>query len=330
MQQLRSIVRRQIIKEATKTRTVTGVDQVVDDLLRGNATIDDVDVEILPAVETKMKEMTARALGAEPDPVRGGIDLSDYEGFTASEILDILQSVATPDDFSFEQEFEKGLQQPRASARPGPAATTSYSTARAPTPGQDMPGEPRPRMKAFQPNVLTHPGEPGMVLKNRRQVAREIEKVLMDEFVAPAMGVGMNVLPTVWMELGRLMKQDPAGFMQAFQVALNGIRQNENEWFAGLLGDISLPNVAMNVSAEIRPLSDRITKVLSMYYDAVLKEAGRNSPNMIARLQEIEDSTTREDFEKGFFDALSKTRDIEDQAFAQFMGGPARLGMGRM
>ncbi len=324
VKQLRRIVREEYLREAVKEKTE--VDQAVDDLLRGTQDLGSVPFEILPAVEQKMKERAAQELG---DPTRGGMDLSDFEGMSGEDILAILQALVPPEDFSFEQEFQKGLDQPRASFR-GATAGVGRSTARQNVGqgDQDIPlrgQQSGQRQPLFQPNMPWDQGQPGLRRINRRQVATEVERVLMDEFVAPAMGLGANILPAVWSELGRLMNADPQGFMPAFQVALNMIRETENAWFANLLGIGTPEPTSMNVTAEVKATADRIRKVLDMYYEAVLKEAARNSENLISRLQEIESSTTREEFEQGFFDAMSKTRDVEDKAFAMFMGGPRRL-----
>jgi hypothetical protein len=113
--------------------------------------------------------------------------------------------------------------------------------------------------------------------------------------------------------------------MPAFQVALNMVRETENAWFSNLLGMATPEPISMNVTSDVKATADRIRKVLDMYYEAVLREAAKNSDNMVRKLAAIEGSTTREEFEQGFFDAISKTRDVEDKAFAMFMGGPRRL-----
>jgi len=317
---LRELVRG-ALREAVKTSEKSAVDQVVDDLLRGSQDLGSVPMEILPSVEERMRERAAEKMG---DPVRGGIDLSDFSGISGEDILLILQSVSTPEDYSFEEEFQKGLQQPRVSMRGAPTPMPGTQRGTGAPPEEDQ-GTPTASKKFFQPTTPWHMGDPGLKRKDRRQVARDVEKILMDEFVAPAMGLGANVLPAVWAELGRLMRADLQGFMPAFQVALNAIRETENAWFAGLLGIGAPENRTANVPREVQATADRIRKILDMYYDAVLKEAGRNSENLVAKLQDVERMTDRETFEQGFFDAISKTRDIEDQAFAQFMGGPRRL-----
>ena len=317
MNQLRNLVRGVVLREAVKDKTE--VDQVVDDLLKGTQDLGSIPAEILPSVEQRMKE---RLTG---DPTRGGLDLADFGDMSGDEILMILQALSPSDDFSFEQEFQKGIEQPRATfknATAGFGQATFRQGQGQDTTQQNPPGA---GQRYFQPNLPWDQGRPGLNRINRRQVATQVEKVLMDEFVAPAMGLGANVLPAVWAELGRLMQTDPQGFMPAFQVALNMVRETENAWFSNLLGMATPEPISMNVTSDVKATADRIRKVLDMYYEAVLREAAKNSDNMVRKLAAIEGSTTREEFEQGFFDAISKTRDVEDKAFAMFMGGPRRL-----
>jgi len=311
-----------VLREAVKDKTE--VDQAVDDLLRGTQDLGSIPAEIIPAVEQRMKERIAQETG---DPTRGGLDLSDFADMSGDEILMILQAMSPPDDFSFEQEFQKGLDQPRASFRNATAGVgqSTFRQGEDDTDRQNPPGGEPDTRRYFQPNMPWDQGQPGLKRINREQVAKKVEKVLMDEFVAPAMGLGANVLPAVWAELARLKQVDPQGFMPAFQVALNMIRETENVWFANLLGMGTHEPISMNVTQEVKATADRIRNVLDMYYEAVLREAGRNSDNLKIKLKQIENSTTREEFEQGFFDAISKTRDFEDKAFAQFMAGPRRL-----
>jgi hypothetical protein len=311
-----------VLREAA-VKDKAEVDQIVDDLLRGNQDLDDVPAELLPRVEDRVREKAAERM---EDPVRGGINLADLGRVSVEDILNILQSADVPDDFSFEEKFKKGLEQPRVRAGGAAAQDPARAQRRGRGGAPEAPNEPKePKNKFFQPTTPVHMGEPGLKRKDRSWVAKQVEKILMDEFVSPAMGLGMNILPSVWVELNRLMKSDPRGFMPAFQVALNSVRETENAWFAYLLGIGAPEHTTANVPREVQATADRIREILNMYYEAVLEEAGRNSDNLIEKLEKVESMTDRETFEQGFFDAISKTRDIEDQAFGQFMGGPRRL-----
>jgi len=312
-------------KTQTKTRTMSDVDRSVEDLF-SDQDLDDLFAQtaVTPAKPAGAPAQGPRARGAPgAPPVRGTTKLADMSGITDKDIMDMLSSTETPVGFDFESEFERGVAQgpvraPQRGRRPDGRPAPGFGQGITPDDDEGLEDPPPPPQKYFP--VYDIAGK-----LTRKQVAEEVEKVLMAEFVSPAMALGARVLPQVWMELSRLMRADMRGFIAGFQVALNSIRETENEWFAKLLGFMPAAPPPVNVPAEVKATADRIRKVLDVYYDAVLREASKNSDNLIAELQSVEARTDRQTFELGFFDAMSKTRDVEDQAFAQFMGGPARL-----
>jgi len=306
---------RAVIKEAfdnppLKTKVLSKEEQELEDLL--NAPAGGGEVEVLP----KGGDLGTRQKNVNLPPVaRGGVTLDQFKGATPESILNALDSSDVDDDFDFDQAFDDALANRTKQKHKGVVGNAPEDE-----PGIDPP--PETKQKYFPVRDLA--GK-----KNRIQVKIAVSKVLMEEFVAPAMSVGMRILPLVWAELGRLMKSDPRAFISNFQIALNMIRATEDGWFANLLGLTPQVNYAQ-AQQENAPMAERIRDVLSKYYDAVLKEAARNSENLVTLLMEIENtSQSREVFEQGFFDALSETRDVEDQAFGQFLGGPAKLGMRR-
>ena len=142
----------------------------------------------------------------------------------------------------------------------------------------------------------------------------------MDEFVTPAMGVGMTVLPTVWNEIKRLAREP--GFEDAFHIALNGIRADEDVFFQNLLKmDLGAKQAPAPESS--RELVERLRTVLSKYYNLVLDEAGKNSENLLRKLYSIRSKYTDDAFRAGFVKALQSSRDVEDQAFGQVLGSTA-------
>ncbi len=302
-----------------RTKTKTKTDQRVKDIL--DQELDDLFNQPLSQVRPEPRAGREARGAPRAAPVRGTTKLADVSSITDDDIEALLSGMDTPEGFDFESEFEKGIAQ-------GPMQGRQTVGRAAPFPGegegeeedvgQGVPQPPPPKQKFFPTYDIA-----GSL--SREEVARLVEETLMAEFVSPAMALGARVLPQVWMELSRLMKTDMRGFMAGFQVALNSIRETENEWFANLLGFMPAGPAPVNVPAEVKPTADRIRKVLDVYYDAVLKEAARNSENLVSALESIEARTDRKTFELGFFDALSKTRDVEDQAFMKFLGGPARL-----
>ena len=323
-QALRRIIKDVLLTEArdeafggTQTKTKTALDQEIDDLFN------DAPAQVPDVVMGRGRQGLPGArqgMGARPGaPVRGGVTLDDMSGITDTDIMDMLSSIDTPQNFNFESEFQKGLEQGVVRGRLRAGRQGRYE---GDDEGENPPGNPDPPQKYFPVYDLA-----GKL--TREEVAEKSIKALMDEFVAPAMALGQRVLPTVWAELSRLMKKDMRGFMTAFQVSLNMIRETENTWFSKLLGIAPPPPQNMNVPAETMEMAMRIKSVLDIYYNAVLQEAAKNQENLINELQAIEAMTDRTTFELGFFDALSQTRDVEDKAFATFMGGPARLTMRR-
>jgi len=301
-----------------KTAVKSQVDKAVEDILNGDLSFSQLPATIQDDVKSELERRVAeKQRGA---PVRGGVDLSSFEGM---DVEGLLSSMGIDPDFDFESEFERGMSRdPVRAGQPGVGVEPAVEHE------AGFPREDEPTPLRFQPSQPYYRGEEGVVskdFKSRDEVKQAVLKTLMDEFVAPAMSVGMNILPAVWSELGRLMRADPDGFRAGFQIALNQIRDMENQWFAKLLSFSGHPQAQMNVPDEQQETVERIRMVLERYYDAVLREAGRNSGNLSRSLSRIRGSTDEMTFEEGFFDALSDTRDVEDQAFLQFMGGPRRL-----
>jgi len=151
-------------------------------------------------------------------------------------------------------------------------------------------------------------------------VVDELVAILMDEFVAPAMALGQNLLVPVYRELARLQRVHPDKFRNALGTALAQIRTREEAWFARVLGTPP-PVPQFDVPPELQATHDRIVQILGRYYEAVLAEAEENKVNLFSRLKVVRDQVDdEEDFADAFRAAMGRTRQVEDQAFAAFLG----------
>jgi hypothetical protein len=246
-----------------------------------------------------------------------GPSLDSFRGASVADTLSAAASAGYEGDF--ENDFESAL----ANAKED---ETSEEFSQRPrwTPGTEETPEPVLRFQTNQPVRLDDPGLTGRARRFKDPKAA-ISKILMDEFVQPAMSLGMQLLPTVFGELGRLMRQNPQAFVRQFGAALNFLREIENEWFADLLGIQDIPPRMDPPVGEERDMHKAIINVLKKYFNAVLGVASENSDNMKELLDEVRADVGDEEFSKAFFGALSDTRDVEDQAFGQLMGGLRRL-----
>lgn len=309
----RKQLRKLIIEAITeaKTKTQTDVDASVQDIL-DDLDLDDASLATTPSPESSAVDddsPAARGSGGSFDDILGGID---------SFLDDILGGPAP--EGSFEDEF---------SAAASRAQKNKARFQRAPTVDDDLDpyddiedfvGTPTPTTKRFQTSQPSYAGEPGLKQKSSADPSGAIERVMMDEFVTPAMAVGQTVLPAVWNEIKRLSKE--SGFEDAFHIALNGIRTDEDMFFQNLL-KLDLGAKKAPPPAESRESVERLRTVLSRYYNLVLDEAGKNSENLLRKLQSIRSRHTDEAFRTGFIKAIQKSRDLEDEAFGQFLGSTA-------
>jgi hypothetical protein len=304
---------RKFIAEAiteAKTKTQTDVDAAVQDLL------DDLDLDDASLATTSSSDSSTtdddspavRGLGGSfADPFAGLGDLNSF-------VADILSGPAP--EGSFEDEFSAAAaraQKNKARFRGAPAVDDDLD------PYDDIEdfGEtPTPTTKRFQTSQPSYAGEPGLKQKSSGDPSAEIERVLMDEFVTPAMAVGQTVLPAVWDEIRRRAKTP--GFEDAFHIALNGIRNDENIFFQNLL-KVDLGAKQMPAPAESKTLVGVLRNVLSQYFNLVIDEARKNK-YLLRKMYSIRNRYTDEAFRKGFAKAIQKSRTAEDQVFGQVLG----------
>jgi len=302
---------RKLIIEAiaeAKTKTQTDVDATVQDML-DDLDLDDASLATTSSPDSSMTDDDSPA-------VRGsGGSFDDILGSLDSFVDDILSGPAPEGDF--EDEFSVAAaraQKNKARFQGAPAVDNDLD------PYDDVKDRnfrDTPTTKRFQTSQPSYAGEPGLKQKSSGDPSGAIERVMMDEFVTPAMAVGQTVLPTVWNEIRRLAREP--GFEDAFHIALNGIRTDEDMFFQNLL-KVDLGAKQMPPPAESRELVERLRSVLSRYYNLVLDEAGKNSENLLGKLQAIRNKHTDEAFRTGFMKAIQKSRDLEDKAFGQFLG----------
>lgn len=254
-----------------------------------------------------------------------GPKLDQFRGADVAGSLDQMADHAQEGDF--DQEFADGLER-GLEADAELAGDVDYD----PEPGRRRPlppgfkdpaGDP---VNRFQPNVPAVIDEPGLVHRPERDPKEVILEILMDEFVKPALGLGQHLLPAVWAELARLMQSNRMVFLDQFGGALNTIRDIENDWFSDLLGIYPDQPIKMApAEGAEREMRSKIVRVLNKYYGAVLSAAENNRDNMVEPLMALRDQIGEEAFSQAFFEALSETRDIEDEAFGQLMGGARKL-----
>lgn len=185
-----------------------------------------------------------------------------------------------------------------------------------------------PTQHSFPTNAPAPVGHGRAVERPRRYATNKAEamSILMDEIYAPGMQLGRQLLPAVYAELQRLMMQDERIFKKTFAAALAKIREVENAWFAGILGETpTQPGQLPSGDPAEHEMLDRLLYVMDKYFTAVFKRASRNAGNLIDRMEKMKARIGTEAFKKAFQDALIETRNIEDQAFAQFLGGMYRL-----
>ena len=306
---------RKLIIEAileAKTKTQTSVDATVQDML------DDLDLDDASLTTTSFSDSSV--IDDDSSAVRGsGGSFDDILGQDLDSFLDDILSGPAPEG-NFEDEFSAAAaraqkNKARFQSRTGPAVDNDLD------PYDDIEdlsvGEPSPTTKRFQTNQPTYDGEPGLKQKSSGDPSAAIERVLMDEFVTPAMAVGQTVLPSVWNEIRRLAREP--GFEDAFHIALNGIRTDEDIFFQNLL-KLDLGAKHAPAPEDSRALVERLRTVLSRYYNLVLDEAGKNSDNLLRKLYSIRSKYTDEAFRTGFMKAIQKSRDLEDQAFGHYLG----------
>ena len=306
---------RRLIFEATlkdKTKTLTDDEAAVQDML------DDLDLDDASLATTSSAASSETDTGSPAIRGSGG-SFDNILGQDMDSFLDDILSGPAPEG-NFEDEFSA------AAARAQKSKTNFYTSSARDNDLdpyddiEDFVGTPKPSFKRFQTNQPYHRGEPGLKQKSSGDPSRAIEKVMMDEFVTPAMAVGQTVLPSVWNEIKRLSREP--GFEDAFHIALNGIRSDEDVFFQNLL-KVDLGAKHMPPAEESRELVERLRAVLSRYYNLVLDEAGKNKENLFSRLQSIRGKHTDEAFRTGFVKAIQKSRDLEDKAFGQVLGSSA-------
>lgn len=304
------------VTKAKKTRVKTATDAAVDDLFN-DLELDDTSLTVASPEDADHPVGPSQD---DSDPVRGrGGSFDDFLGQDLDSFLDDILGGPAPGG-NFEDEFAAAAanaQKNKARFRGAPAVDDDldpYDDV------EDFVGTPTDTTKRFQTNQPSYGGEPGLKQKSSGDPSAEIERVLMDEFVTPAMGVGMTVLPTVWNEIKRLAREP--GFEDAFHIALNGIRADEDVFFQNLLKmDLGAKQAPAPESS--RELVERLRTVLSKYYNLVLDEAGKNSENLLRKLYSIRSKYTDDAFRAGFVKALQSSRDVEDQAFGQVLGSTA-------
>ncbi len=305
---------RKIIIEAiteAETKTQTDVDAAVQ------AMLDDLDLDLDDAslVTTTSSDPDTtdddlppvRGLGGSFDDILRGDDLKSF-------VAGILRGPAP--EGNFKDEFSAAAaraQKNKARFQGAPAVDNDLDLY------DDVPdfvGTQTPPTKRFQTSQPSYAGEPGLKQKSSGDPSAEIERVLMDEFVTPAMAVGQTVLHTVWDEIKRLAKEP--GFEDAFHIALNGIRNDENIFFQNLL-KVDLSAKQMPAPAESKTLVGDLRNVLSQYYNLVIGEAQKNK-HLLRKMYSIRNRYTDEAFRKGFAKAIQKSRAKEDLVFGQFLG----------
>lgn len=225
----------------------------------------------------------------------------------------------TPHDpgpnFDFDAEFD-------AAFKMGNAARGDFDDDISPTIGDEVKTPtmlPNQSLARIDPQGLARP-------MNYHSAKQEAMSILMDEIYAPGMQVGQRLLPAVFAELGRMANQDEALFKRTFAAGLDRIREVENAWFAGVLG--SYPQQAQHMhpsDPKEQEMLNKMMHVLNKYFSAVMKSASKNALNLVQRTNNMKAKFGEEGFKKGFFDALSETRDLEDRLFAQHLGGMKRL-----
>jgi hypothetical protein len=298
--------------EAKKTRVKTNVDSAVDDLFNDF----DLDDTSLTVASPEDKE-PAGPTQDDSDPVRGkGGSFEDFSGQDLDSFLDDMLGGPAPEG-NFEDEFSAAAARAQKNKARFQSSPTFDDELDPYDDIEDFDGTPTPTTKRFQTSQPSYAGEPGLSQKSSRDPSRAIERVMMDEFVTPAMAVGQTVLPTVWSKIKRLARKP--GFEDAFHIALNGVRTDEDMFFQNLL-KVDLGANQMPPPAESRELVEQLRTVLSRYYNLVLDEAGKNSDNLLRKLQSIRNRHTDEAFRTGFKKAIQKSRDLEDEAFGQFLG----------
>jgi len=310
----RKELRKLIIESITeaKTKTQTDVDTAVQDML------DDLDLDDASLATTSSPDSST----ADDDSpaVRGtGGSFDDILGQDLDSFLDDVLSGPAPEG-NFEDEFSAAAARAQKNKARFQRASAVDDDLDPYDDIEDFVGTPMPKApttKKFQTSQPSYAGEPGLKQKSSGDPSGAIERVMMDEFVTPAMAVGQTVLPTVWNEIKRLAREP--GFEDAFHIALNGIRTDEDIFFQNLL-KLDLGAKQAPAPAESRELVERLRTVLSRYYNLVLDEAGKNSENLLGKLQAIRNKYTDEAFRTGFMKAIQKSRDLEDKAFGQFLG----------
>lgn len=306
---------RKMIAEAiteAKIKTQTDVDSAVQDML-DDLDLDDTSIATTsstPAEETEENSPAVRGSGGSFDDILG----QDLDSF-----LDDILGGEAPEG-NFEDEFSAAAARAQKNKSKYQSAPTVDNDLDPYDDIEDLVGNPTTTTKRFQTSQPSYAGEPGLKQKSSGDPSAAIERVLMDEFVTPAMAVGQTVLPAVWNEIKRLAREP--GFEDAFHIALNGIRSDEDMFFQNLLS-VDLGAKQAPAPEESRALVERLREVLSRYYNLVLDEAGKNSENLLRQLHAIRIKYTDDAFRAGFVKALQKSRDIEDQAFGQVLGSGA-------
>jgi hypothetical protein len=308
--ELRKLIIEAIAEAKTKTKTQTDVDAAVQDML------DDLDLDDASLATTTSSDPSTS--DDDSPAVRGsGGSFDDILGQDLDSFLDDVLSGPAPEG-NFEDEFSAAAARAQKNKARFQGASAVDDDLDPYDDIEDFVGTPKtPPTKKFQTSQPSYAGDPGLKQKSSGDPSGAIERVMMDEFVTPAMAVGQTVLPTVWNEIRRLAREP--GFEDAFHIALNGIRTDEDMFFQNLL-KLDLGAKQAPAPAESRELVERLRTVLSRYYNLVLDEAGKNSENLLGKLQAIRNNHTDEAFRSGFMKAIQKSRDLEDKAFGQFLG----------
>jgi len=290
------------VKEAKRVKVRTTADSAVDDLFN------DFDLDNTSLTTTSPEdEDPTDPMQDDSAPVRG--KGGSFDKLSGPSLDDMLRGPAP--EGNFEDAFS-------AAAARAQANKARFQRDSAVDDIEDFTATstPTPTTKKFQTSQPSYAGEPGLKQKSPGDPSTEIERVLVDEFVTPAMAVGQTVLPTVWNKIRRLAREP--GFEDAFHIALNGIRNDENIFFQNLL-NVDLSAKQMPAPAESRDLVQELRSVLSQYFNLVIGEAKKNK-YLLRKMYSIRNRYTDEAFKSGFMKAIQKSRAKEDQIFGQFLG----------
>ena len=294
-------------KAATKTK-----DPTLKDLLDQLSDLEDTSLETTP--DPKEAEESGDTRGTPP--VRGIPGVKGFMDLTGPEFTKLISNFVAPEGFDFDQEFEQALSNRDLDLDPyDDLEDEDFGSP------EDF-GTPADTTTKFQTSQPTYGGEPGVTQRSSGDPSAEIERVLMDEFVAPAMAEGQRLLPVVLTGIAKISKE--AGperaneFRGALQIALNAIRSDEDRFFQKIL-DVDLGAAYLPPPEEQGGMVSELRNILSQYYSVVIGKAQENK-HLLRRMHSIRDRYTDEAFRAGFAKAIQKSRAAEDKIFGSILG----------